>query len=300
MSRWKSIPALLTKPEYIFQPAQILKRFASKSTEETTVVSLPWGISMRIFPGDAIGSAILNSGVYDMALCEAIFRLVDAGDTVADIGANIGYTAGCMATAAGPEGKVLAFEPMPELYQIASTNIENWSHERTAKVVLENIALSSSSGKMAIFVPEEFARNRGIATMQKPSSGSTTSLMVDVARLEDKIPAHGLGLMKIDVEGHELDVFKGAESLLREHRIRDIIFEDHGLYPSPVSAYLESFGYTIFTLRKGIFKPHLQDKRARGTSVYWETPNYIATTDPKRCRQRFNSMGWLCLKSRGG
>lgn len=299
MSRWNSIPALLTKPEYLFQPAQFLKRFASKSSEEMAVVSLPWGISMRVFQRDAIGSAILNSGVYDLALCEAIFRLVDSGDTVVDVGANIGYTVSCLATAAGSKGKVLAFEPLPELYQIAKKNIDSWTNGQTAVVCLENVALSSLPGKMDIFVPEDFEKNRGIATMHKPS-GKSTSIRVDVARLEDKAPKTGVELIKIDVEGHELDVFKGAESLLREQRVRDIIFEDHLLYPSPVSEYLESFGYTIFTLRKGIFKPHLQDKTARGESVYWETPNYIATVNPERCRQRFNQLGWLSLKPRRG
>jgi hypothetical protein len=54
-----------------------------------------------------------------------------------------------------------------------------------------------------------------------------------------------VGLMKVDVEGHEPSDFKGAEWLLLNHRIRDIIHEDHHGHDSPVSEHLRSRGCEV-------------------------------------------------------
>src|ERR1051326_7108633 len=78
------------KPEYVFRPRQILRRFAirPKGADDTAEVLLPWGLPFRIRPQEVLGRAIWNTGVYDLAVSEALWRLTRPGETAVDAGAN--------------------------------------------------------------------------------------------------------------------------------------------------------------------------------------------------------------------
>ena len=106
------------------------------------------------------------------------------------------------------------------------------------------------------------------------------------------------GLMKIDVEGHELAVLEGAGQILARQCIRDIVFEDFQPQPSPVTLLLESAGYMVFHLYPGWRKPWLVtieecETLRRGAHSAW---NFLATNDPERARARFKEAGWKSLR----
>jgi Methyltransferase FkbM domain len=101
--------------------------------------------------------------------------------------------------------------------------------------------------------------------------------------------------VKIDVEGHEIRVLEGAERLLRTCQIRDVIFEDHGNYPTPAQEFLESRGYSIYRLSRSFSKPVLCNRDdSRGTDQHpiGVLPNYLATLDSSRTVARFAASGW--------
>jgi hypothetical protein len=102
----------IDQPEYLYQPAQALKRLTRLLTAEpdSAEVMLPWGLAMRIRPRDDLGRALWHKGIYDLTLCETIWRLLDRGESAIDVGANVGYISGLMAARSGPDGSVLAFE----------------------------------------------------------------------------------------------------------------------------------------------------------------------------------------------
>src|SRR5580704_10103514 len=74
------------KPEYVFRPRQLLRRFGPrpKGPDDIAEVLLPWGLPFRIRPQEVLGRAIWNTGVYDLAVSEALWRLTDPGETVVD------------------------------------------------------------------------------------------------------------------------------------------------------------------------------------------------------------------------
>ena len=116
----------------------------------------------------------------------------------------------------------------------------------------------------------------------------------------DQMALGDVGFVKIDVEGHELSVLKGAERALARHAIRDIIFEDFQPMLSPTAEYLKNSGFALFQLVASWWKPFLKEvhpgmKPATGSSY-----NYLATLDPKRANKRFQSGGWHCLSARQG
>ena len=126
-------------------------------------------------------------------------------------------------------------------------------------------------------------------------------LEVATARLDDVVQAtNPIGVCKIDVEGHELNVLKGAARLLSERRMRDIIFEDFGQYPSAVHQLLLDSGFSIFSIHSGLLGLRLVPgvQRAAFKKVR-DGQNFLATLEPKRALQRFEAIGWKSLR-RGG
>ena len=74
-------------------------------------------------------------------------------------------------------------------------------------------------------------------------------------RLDALVSETRIDVMKVDVEGHELAVLKGASALLDRRAIRNIVFEEHGGAKSPVCLYLLSKGYKLFSLGWRTFGP---------------------------------------------
>src|SRR5205823_4777209 len=157
---------------------------------------------------------------------------------------NIGQMTGLMALRAGKSGKVIAFEPHPELFRELSANVDRWSaHPRIAPIILHAVALSDRCGTGQLRVTDYFAQNRGSASLvEGEGAGDTTSTLYEVPlrRLDETLESEErIGVMKLDVEGHELSVLQGAAGLLDARRIRDLVFEEQHGYPTAVTDLLE-------------------------------------------------------------
>jgi len=136
------------------------------------------------------------------------------GDWVIDVGANVGQYTLRFSELAGPEGRVIAFEPVPETFALLSANTGHFPH---ANVTLINAALSDRTGVAGISLS---CFPTGLTDYYKarvsPVDGSARvviTLSFDSLGIE-----HPVGLVKIDVEGHESAVLKGMVQLLRRDR----------------------------------------------------------------------------------
>lgn len=297
----------LNKPEYLFRPKQVISRlrFAWENNKDQFLsVQLPWRLSIRVQPSDTIGRSICTYGVYDLVTTESIARLLDAAETGVDIGANIGYMSGVMAWCAGPRGTVHCFEPCMEVFRDLASNLGQWSNNRRlAPIIARQIALSRVEGDADLHIPMSFELNHGIASLEEiPYKGSAQTVeRVKTARLDQVLePDVEVGVMKIDVEGHEFGVLQGTQRLLASRRIRDIIFEEHGSYPTQAQLFLESHGYTLFRLSRSFSRPLLlpgSDPRGWDQHPVGVLSNYLATLDPDRARSRFTKPGWQVLST---
>ena len=145
MSEW------LNKPYYLFRPTQIARRtlraLKRQDGNEREEVRLPWGLNITINSSERMGSAIARSGVYDLCVCEAIYRLADPGELAVDVGANIGQMTSVMAARVRDSGKVLAFEPHPETFAELRENVNRWEgRPGIAPIVLHEMGLSDHAG----------------------------------------------------------------------------------------------------------------------------------------------------------
>lgn len=105
-------------------------------------------------------------------------------------------------------------------------------------------------------------------------------------------PDQSIGLLKIDVEGHELAVLEGGMGLFQRKQIRDIVFEEHDLYPTPVTTFLEEHGYTLFRLTKQFRGLGVTPIREKVEDSSYEPPSYLATVEPSRATQMLQTKGW--------
>ena len=261
-------------------------------------VSLPWGAAIDVRPNDNVGSDIFYYGIFDRVIPEAIYRLADAGELFVEAGANIGQNCSLMVYKAGPRGRVIAFEPHPEIFAELKSNANLWSEKIKNIVQLENVALGDTTGEGWLTDGSYFGRNRGTASLLDRDIGPVPSRRhkVLIRQLDEYLPAPTkVGVCKIDVEGHELAVLSGAAQALSRRGIRDIVFEDFSPAPSPVVNLLQKYGFTVFQLTASWWRPLLTDLLPGVTPPAGFSHNYLATTDPQRARNRFRSGGWHCL-----
>ena len=294
----------INRPEYIFRPWQVYHRFFkrnSNSVNKFQEVVLPWGLTIKIpmSTDDTLPRSILIYGIYDLSLTEVIWRLLELGENAIDIGANIGYVTSLMSAKVGRMGKVWCFEPNPEIYEELAINIANWGIKGDSNIYHQQIALSNYSGYGVLnLTPKNrgevfIDKNQQVANVQ---TNSRDACVVAIDRLDKFLEKEQncIGVLKIDVEGHELEVLQGAGNLISKHHVRDIIFEEHNSYPSPLTDFLESNGYTIFRIWKSFWRPILESP-SKNLIHPWEPPNYLATLNAERATERIKDWGWKCL-----
>jgi FkbM family methyltransferase len=152
------------------------------------------------------------------------------GATVLDIGANKGIYSFWLSRAVGPTGRVLAIEPQPEM--------AGYMRQRRlgANVDILNFALSDRVGAA------QLSRKRvgdGSASLSRHIGAA---IEVELARLDDIGPISNLKFIKCDVEGHELEVFKGGERLLRTFT-PVVQFESTADEIGPLEEFFTGLGY---------------------------------------------------------
>jgi FkbM family methyltransferase len=153
-------------------------------------------------------------GTFEPHVRSAIAATLRPGGTAVDVGANVGLHTLTMASAVGPEGSVLAIEPNPVAVARLRANLA--LNDLDARVLVH--AVSDRVGEMPLFVPDGVNNNLGQARLG-PRDGLTAGGSVAVTTLDlvaERLDA--LDLLKIDVEGFEVAVLRGARRTLERFR----------------------------------------------------------------------------------
>jgi FkbM family methyltransferase len=158
----------------------------------------------------------MYAGAYEVAVVHRLRRLVRSGSVFLDVGANVGYLSAVAADAAGPEGEVHAFEPVPRYFR-ALERLAELNPSR--RIHAHALAVGEAPGVARIGVSR--GSNTGWNTMV-PGAADADSETVDapVTTLDDHVRAHGLAgrdlVVKIDAEGYEFPVLRGFARTLAE------------------------------------------------------------------------------------
>lgn len=159
-------------------------------------------------------------GEYEAGTLDLIRRVVTPGSTMIDIGASVGQMSVMGAMAAGPTGRVLAFEAAP--YRVALLEANARSLGTRGTIVVHGVALGDAEGTVHLDV-ERFS-----PAIRPDEQASDATVEVQMRRLDDILAEEGIEdpvLVKIDVEGAESIVLRGAKGLFSGARPPVLCFE---------------------------------------------------------------------------
>lgn len=196
---------------------------------------------------------ILLRGVYDKLETDIVRQSLRSGEIALDIGAHIGYFTLILARAVGDSGKVFAFEPEPKNFSMLKKNIET---NKFKNVTLENIALSSSSGRHNLFLDKDNLGNMSFSPDNIPKSSLLGKVEVESQTLDFYVKniEGRIGFIKIDVQGAEGLVFSGGwETISKDKPAILMEFWPYGLKNNGTEALklmldLENLGYKFKVL----------------------------------------------------
>jgi len=186
-------------------------------------------------------------GIYEPTVIRALRDHLRVGDTCLDVGGHVGYLTILMARLVGPGGRVVAFEPVPETFQVLRENVRLNALEN---VRLECTAVGEREGMISLFcdADQELSWTPSVSAHSVPGNHQK-KLSVPMVSLDRYVEKKVLrsSLIKIDVEGAELDVLRGAQGLLLEHRPVVLVeIHDRGAnHRASVKQFLETCGYAV-------------------------------------------------------
>ncbi len=236
----------------------LIQKLAGASTERVWA-SVPGG-EVKAALNDYVGRAAFYVGDLDPKITWLCAQIVKPGDTVLDIGANIGLVTLWLSTLVGKKGQVHAFEPNPEVQKILA---ETLVHNQVSNVCLHPFALGAEPGFLELRIPK---CNTGAASLIRHRDLiDSEGVEVPVRSLSPIVEEEGIKsirLLKIDVEGFEAEVLKGGEAVLRGIRPEAILFEFNDKVETswdeqPVIKILQDWGYEFFSLPRCLLRMHL-------------------------------------------
>ena len=223
-----------------------------------------------------------------------------AAGTLVDVGANVGVFAYYLSRLAGPTGKVYAFEAQPELGPHLEAVASSFGLENL-KIV--NRGLSSRPGVLKM---QRSKAGSGQASFHHETGGGLDEIDVPVTTLDaffSQTPHDPIRFIKCDVEGHELEVFRGAEGILREDG-PVLLFECHHdqAEQGELFAFLAGLGYdgvffhvdpadhaSLLHRTRGSYQPYTAFDRFEYVRPGVRHRNYIFMKDRKRLAELLRS-----------
>jgi len=178
-------------------------------------------------------------------------RLVRPGDCVIEAGSNIGaFTVG-LAKATGPNGKVYAFEPQRHCYALLNAQI---ALNQLTNVFAYNQGVGKARGRMWL-PPVNYKARGNFAGVSLASDQAPASEPIEVVTLDEQFGEAPCALIKIDVEGMEEDVLRGALNLIRKQRPLLYVENDRVDKSRSLVALLLELGYRLYWHPPPLFNP---------------------------------------------
>ena len=171
------------------------------------------------------------------------------GNIVVDVGANIGWYTLSYAKLVGSTGKVFAFEPISENFELLRKNV---SVNNYNNVFCEQKAVSNENKKVTMEISDRIGDHRIIEN--KKSSNAT--LQVNCLTLDEFFKQEQKNdFLKIDTEGFDLHVLQGAENIIKKNKnivicieFNPTLLHQNNIQPKSLLNFITSLGFTIFDI----------------------------------------------------
>lgn len=220
-------------------------------TKRFALENLPHGL-LKVARSLHYRSSLRN---YDMAAEPDLYAcrsIIKPGDTVIDVGANIGvYTRFC-SEFVGPTGRVVSLEPVPETFSYLTKNVRALGLKNVECLNVAASDHSSNSDRMS--VPEYSMGGSNIYEAKLSPDGD---VLVKTATLDSLFPSLNPAFIKCDVEGHEVACVKGALNLINRCHPRWMVEVSN----AETFELFRSLGYKVFYYEESGFRPFSPGQR---------------------------------------
>ena len=201
-------------------------------------------VSTADLPLDHAHAGLIVRGTLEPPVQEALRRLLAPGDVFYDVGANVGFFTLIGARLVGPEGRVVAFEPVPWCATAVAHNIALNGFEHAQ---IRTAAVGGADGRSRLLVVGEASWSHLESTGRH--ADVRDEIDVDVVALDSLVAAGTIpppDVLKIDTEGAELQAIEGARETIARHRPA-IVCELHDTNEAFV-ALMDELGYDTTNL----------------------------------------------------
>ncbi|GAA4458851.1 hypothetical protein GCM10023189_31760 [Nibrella saemangeumensis] len=239
-----------------------LKRFFPIRQEKNISLHFNPNIKLDLTKNDIGHQSIIYNGFYELPLTKAILKLSQKGGTLIDVGANYGYFS-VLWVGSNPSNTAIAFEASPLNIKPLINNIEKNGFAN--RVTIEPFALGEKIGNLSFSLGNKYGQTGwgGFAFGQ-----SEDSIQVEVTTIDKYVDEKGLSeisVLKIDVEGADTWVIKGASKLIQERRVKHIFYEENivrmialGIKPNEAKDLLIDSGYVVDKISEGEYHAYLR------------------------------------------
>lgn len=211
------------------------------------------GMPIRVIWTDVIGYSICVNGYYDLPSVRILQSRLKPGMTFVDVGTHVGQYTLVAAGIVGPGGAVHSFEPQPDTHDLLRHNVHT---NGLTNVRLNRCALAETVSEVELYVARP--DNVGQSSLRKPHNFSGVAVKVPCRTLDDYAREQGLDridVIKIDVEGAELSVLRGADRILSREVKPYLIVEfwdefqrEYGASCTEMASFLTNRGYTLSSI----------------------------------------------------
>lgn len=236
---------LLSHPEFRRHPVRVSGGVLSweihKLLSRNMALQLD-GLKLTARPVDGNGRLICYFGTKFDPIFDFLNLVLQKGMVFVDVGANIGSHTINAARLVGPTGAVFAFEADPDTYRLLNENIES---NGLRNVIVRQTCVSDHVGTLS------FYKHRDSAKSSIVDRGETLSVTLPSDKLDNLVPDRKIDVLKVDVEGAELSVLKGAGAIF-QHRPPSVVLievfdiRDNTDKSEGIREVLEGYGYKFF------------------------------------------------------
>ena len=209
---------------------------------------------LKLLPNALLGYE--RSDPYRNGEFNFIKSFIKKGMTIFDVGANIGDHTKYMLKI-NPDIKVYCFEPVLKTYKVLENNLLN--EIKKGKVIINNFGLSNEIKEAEIFIYEDLSGNNSLYFYEGYNVNINTVnrekiILSTINKYAEKNNIISIDFLKIDVEGNETKVIKGASELIEKRAIKCIQFEYNATWTASESKlenifnYLSKYGFKFYRL----------------------------------------------------
>jgi len=248
LNREHIVPQLLLRSwPFPYGQARLLDRFfPSLSFEcETARVRTTDDFEMTVMPNEYIGRHLYLTGEFDRAILTVLCQLAQPGDTLLDIGANVGYVSASFLRNVA-DSRAVAVEPHPTVAGLLRQNLFQFP----SRYSVVEAAVSDHDDRGWLATEEQ---NLGKSHLTPHSVCGMEVKVLSPETLISALRLEHIDLIKIDAEGHEETIVTALGSYLAKLGTRAILFEDHlkkAAPDGPIGTVLGRAGYQLFGIRK--------------------------------------------------